>query len=61
MLENLILEFPELSYDFLIKKEYFMHEIIMRKTKLFPPASKYPLIKALAIFTKESAEDKGGL
>jgi tRNA A-37 threonylcarbamoyl transferase component Bud32 len=37
LLENLILEFPESSHEFLIKKEYFMYEVMMRRAKLFPP------------------------
>lgn len=37
LLENLILEFPESSYEFLFKQEYFMYEGIMRRAKLFPP------------------------
>jgi len=37
ILGNLVLEFPESSYDFSIKNEYFMYETMMRKAKLFPP------------------------
>ena len=37
LLENLILEFPESSHEFLIKKEYFMYEVMMRKARVFPP------------------------
>jgi tRNA A-37 threonylcarbamoyl transferase component Bud32 len=37
LLENLISEFPESSHEFLIKKEYFMYEIMMRRARLFPP------------------------
>lgn len=36
LLDNLILEYPESSHEFLIKEEYFMHEIMMRRAKLFP-------------------------
>jgi tRNA A-37 threonylcarbamoyl transferase component Bud32 len=36
LLENLILEFPESSHEFLIKKEYFMYELMMRRARLFP-------------------------
>ena len=39
LLDNLILEYPESSHEFLIKKEYFMHEIMMRRAKLFPSLS----------------------
>jgi tRNA A-37 threonylcarbamoyl transferase component Bud32 len=37
LIENLILEFPESSHEFLIKKEYFIYEVMMRRAKLFPP------------------------
>lgn len=37
LLGNLILEFPESSYNFSIKNDYFMYETMMRKAKLFPP------------------------
>jgi len=37
LLENLILEFPESSQEFLINKEYFMYENMMRRAKVFPP------------------------
>ncbi len=37
LLENLILEFPESSHEFLIKNEYFMYEVMMRRARLFPP------------------------
>ena len=36
LLENLILEFPESSHEFLIEKEYFMYEFMMRRARLFP-------------------------
>jgi len=36
LLKNLILEFPESSHEFLIKKEYFMYEVMMRRARLFP-------------------------
>ena len=37
LLENLILEFPESSNELLIEEEYFMHEAVMRRVKVFPP------------------------
>jgi tRNA A-37 threonylcarbamoyl transferase component Bud32 len=37
LLENLILEFPESSHEFLIKKEYFMYEVMTRRAKVFHP------------------------
>ena len=36
LLENIVLEFPELSREILIKAEYFMHEAMMRRARLFP-------------------------
>lgn len=37
LLDNLLLEFPELSQELLIKAEYFMYETLRRRAKLFPP------------------------
>jgi tRNA A-37 threonylcarbamoyl transferase component Bud32 len=37
LLENLVLDFPELSYEIRIKTEYFMYETMMSRTRLFPP------------------------
>ena len=37
LLENLVLGFPEMSYNFHIKPEYFMYETMMRRARLFPP------------------------
>jgi tRNA A-37 threonylcarbamoyl transferase component Bud32 len=37
LFENLVLDFPELSYNFHIKPEYFMYETMMSRAKLFPP------------------------
>ncbi|PVX27378.1 MAG: hypothetical protein CW716_02615 [Candidatus Bathyarchaeum sp.] len=37
LLENLILEFPESSHDFLIEKEYFMYTVMRRRARVFPP------------------------
>lgn len=37
LLESLILEFPELSYELHIKPEYFMLETMMTRARLFPP------------------------
>jgi tRNA A-37 threonylcarbamoyl transferase component Bud32 len=36
LLENIVLEFPELSGEFLIKAEYFMYEVMMQRARLFP-------------------------
>lgn len=37
LLENLVLDFPELSREIQIKKEYFMYEAVLSRTRLFPP------------------------
>ncbi|MBS7621583.1 hypothetical protein KEJ32_05680, partial [Candidatus Bathyarchaeota archaeon] len=37
LLENLVLDFPELYYDIHIKPEYFMYEAILSRARLFPP------------------------
>jgi Kae1-associated kinase Bud32 len=36
ILENLILDFPELSYSLHIKPEYFLYEALLTRTRLFP-------------------------
>ncbi len=37
LLENIVLEFPELSHELLIQAEYFMYEIMKRRARLFLP------------------------
>jgi len=37
LLENLVLEFPELSHELVIDHEYFMYETLMQRARLFPP------------------------
>jgi len=37
LLENLVLNFPELCLDFHIEPEYFMYEALLSRTRLFPP------------------------
>ncbi|MGB9756291.1 MAG: AarF/UbiB family protein [Candidatus Bathyarchaeales archaeon] len=37
LLENLVLAYPELSYEFYIKPEYFLYETILSRARLFPP------------------------
>jgi tRNA A-37 threonylcarbamoyl transferase component Bud32 len=37
LLESLILDFPELSYELHIKPEYFMYETMLTRGRLFPP------------------------
>lgn len=36
LLENLVLDFPELSYEFHIKPEYFLYESVLSRARLFP-------------------------
>ena len=36
---NLVLEYPEMSHELLIKPEYFMFEAMARKASLYPPIS----------------------
>ncbi|MEM3536847.1 MAG: lipopolysaccharide kinase InaA family protein [Candidatus Bathyarchaeia archaeon] len=36
-LENIVLDFPELSYEICIKPEYFMYEAMLNRVRLFPP------------------------
>ncbi len=37
LLENLVQDFPELSYEFCIRPEYFMYETMINRARLFPP------------------------
>lgn len=37
LLENLALDFPELSYELRIKPEYFVYEAMLSRVRLFPP------------------------
>lgn len=37
LLENIVLEFPELSHELLIQTEYFMYETMKRRAQLFLP------------------------
>jgi tRNA A-37 threonylcarbamoyl transferase component Bud32/predicted nucleotidyltransferase len=37
LLENIVLEYPEMSHELLIKPEYFMYEVMMRRAHVFPP------------------------
>lgn len=39
LLEALILEYSELSHEILVKQEYFMHETIMQRARLFQPVT----------------------
>ncbi len=37
LMKNIVLQYPELSAELLIKPEYFMYEAIRRRAKLYPP------------------------
>jgi len=37
LLENMVLEYPELSHEFMIKAEYFMYKAMKQRARLFPP------------------------
>jgi len=37
LFENLVLDFPELSYNLHIEPEYFMYETMLSRARLFPP------------------------
>jgi tRNA A-37 threonylcarbamoyl transferase component Bud32 len=37
LLENLVLDFPELSYEIQIKPAYFMYETMLSRARLYPP------------------------
>lgn len=40
LLENLVLDFPELSYELRIKPEYFMYQAVLSRARLFPPMAR---------------------
>jgi tRNA A-37 threonylcarbamoyl transferase component Bud32 len=54
LLENLVLDFPELSYDIHIKPIYFMYETMLSRARLFPP-----LIHGLLNFMQQDSESEG--
>ncbi|MCW4005636.1 MAG: AarF/UbiB family protein [Candidatus Bathyarchaeota archaeon] len=39
LLENLVISYPELSYQIHIKPEYFMYEALLNRVRIFPPLS----------------------
>jgi len=39
LLENLVLDFPELSYEIHIKPKYFLYEAMVRRARVFPLAT----------------------
>jgi tRNA A-37 threonylcarbamoyl transferase component Bud32 len=52
LLENLILSFPELSYELHIKPEYFLYETMLSRARLFPPML-YSLLNFMRMEVKE--------
>ncbi len=52
LLESLILDFPELSYELHVKPEYFMYETMLTRGRLFPPT-----LYALADLMTDGRED----
>jgi len=56
LLENLVLEFPELSYEIHIKPEYFMYETMLSRARLFPPMIFSLLNLMRGDFKKENVE-----
>jgi hypothetical protein len=53
LLESLVTDFPELSHEIHIKPEYFMHEILWSRTRIFPP-----LVYTLLNFDLKNEENK---
>lgn len=53
LLENLVLGFPELSYEICIKPEYFMYEAMLSRARLFPP-----MFYGLLNFMREDVKKK---
>jgi tRNA A-37 threonylcarbamoyl transferase component Bud32 len=53
MLESLVMDYPELSYEFEIKPEYFMYEAMLTRARLFPP-----MLYAVSGFMRKNRDDK---
>jgi tRNA A-37 threonylcarbamoyl transferase component Bud32 len=53
LLENLVLDFPELSYELRIKPEYFMYQAVLSRARLFPP-----LAHGISGFLREGAKEE---
>jgi len=49
LLQSLVLDFPEFSYEFYIKPEYFMYETLLTRARLFPP-----MLDSLASLVKDA-------
>lgn len=54
ILENLVLDYPELSYEFCIKPEYFVYETVLSRARLFPP-----MAYSLWIFLRKRGKERG--
>ncbi|MDW8023480.1 MAG: lipopolysaccharide kinase InaA family protein [Nitrososphaerota archaeon] len=52
LLENLVLNFPELSRELYIKPEYFVYEAVLNRARLFPP-----MFHSLSAFLCEDFRD----
>jgi len=50
MLESLVLDFPELSYQLYFEPEYFMYEAMLTRSRLYPP-----MMYAMANFTEKGS------
>ena len=46
VLDNLVLEYPEMSHELMVKPEYFMFEAMARKVALYPPMA-YKFLRLL--------------
>jgi tRNA A-37 threonylcarbamoyl transferase component Bud32 len=53
LLENLVLGFPELSYELYIKPEYFLYETMLSRARLFPP-----MLDSLLNFMRVDVKEK---
>jgi tRNA A-37 threonylcarbamoyl transferase component Bud32 len=53
LLENLVLDFPELSQEFLIKPDYFVYQAMLSRVRLFPP-----IIRDVSDFLREDAREE---
>jgi tRNA A-37 threonylcarbamoyl transferase component Bud32 len=54
LLENLVVSFPELCHEILIKPEYFMYETMLSRARLFPPTM-YGLLSLIEAKDKEKS------
>jgi tRNA A-37 threonylcarbamoyl transferase component Bud32 len=53
LLENIVLDFPELSHELRIRPEYFMYEAMLSRVRLFPP-----MIYSLSNFMREGGKEE---